>query len=92
MASEWPDDMLEMCLKFYARMQAHAPDELSVMLLIAVVLFSDHGGGGGCSEFDDILAINAAQEYYTGLLEKYLKHIHGEEKGRLCFPRVRHIF
>lgn len=62
------------------------------MLMIPLALFSDCGGNDSCSEFDDRQEINKIQEFYAGLLEKYLKWLHGEEKGKLVFPRVSLIY
>ncbi|XP_021961840.1 thyroid hormone receptor alpha [Folsomia candida] len=84
----WPADLVELGIQFYKRIKINAPDESSVMLLIVVVLFSDYGGGEACSEFEDSPAINAAQEHYAALLQKYLNFVHGEKKGRLVFPRL----
>ncbi|OXA44755.1 Thyroid hormone receptor alpha-A [Folsomia candida] len=88
LTSIWTEELIEMCNEIYARIARHSPDESSVMLLIAVVLFSDFGGGEACTEYEDYSTINAAQEHYTALLEKYLKFLHGETKGRQVFPRL----
>ncbi|OXA44702.1 Vitamin D3 receptor [Folsomia candida] len=87
-AGLYPEELTEMNIQLFRRIRSHAPDEASIMLLIPLVLFSDFGGNDSCTEFDDRPGINAAQEFYTGLLQKYLKHVFGEKRGRLEFPRL----
>ncbi|OXA44523.1 nuclear receptor subfamily 1 group I member 3 [Folsomia candida] len=84
----WPTDIVDMYLHLYRRIRTLAPDEATIMLMIPLALFSDCGGNDSCSEFDDRQEINKIQEFYAGLLEKYLKWLHGEEKGKLVFPRL----
>ncbi|XP_035714030.1 uncharacterized protein LOC110857806 isoform X2 [Folsomia candida] len=87
-AGMYPEELTEMHIQDYRKIRSLAPDEASIMLLIPLALFSDCGGNDSCTEFDDLAGINAAQEFYTGLLQKYLKHVWGEQKGRLEFPRL----
>lgn len=83
-----PKHVMEMYYTLYKRIRSIAPDEESIMLLIPIALFSDSGGNENCTDFDDRLAINSAQELYTALLEKYLKSTQGRARGRVLFPRV----
>lgn len=76
-----------MIVRVYEKIRSLAPDEATIMLLLPIALFSDCGNDG-CTQFDDRPRINAAQEYYAGLLEKYLKVVNGEEKGKLIFPQA----
>lgn len=81
--------MLETKVQVYRRIKTLAPDEASIMLLIPIALFSDAGGGiEVCKELENRPAVNAAQDFYAGLLEKHLKSKLGEERGRIVFPRV----
>lgn len=84
----YDDGLTDRYIHIYKRVRSIAPDEASMMLLIPLALFSDCGGNDSCTDFDDRPAINAAQELYTRLLEKYLKTVQGEETGKLIFPRV----
>ncbi|OXA62243.1 thyroid hormone receptor beta [Folsomia candida] len=83
-----PKHVMEMYYTLYKRIRSIAPDEESIMLLIPIALFSDSGGNENCTDFDDRLAINSAQELYTALLEKYLKSTQGRARGRVLFPRL----
>ncbi|XP_021961838.1 thyroid hormone receptor alpha-A [Folsomia candida] len=82
------DGVKEMQMQLHKRIRTNAPDEASIMLMVAVVLFSDCGATDSCLKFHDRPEINSAQELYSSLLEKHLKFIHGEEKGKLFFPRL----
>lgn len=84
------DEVADMHLNVYKRIRSLAPDEASIMLMLPLVLFSDSGGSGEvCTQFEDRPIINAAQELYASLLEKYLRSVYGVEKGRVVYPRVR---
>lgn len=85
------DGVKEMQMQLHKRIRTNAPDEASIMLMVAVVLFSDCGATDSCLKFHDRPEINSAQELYSSLLEKHLKFIHGEEKGKLFFPRVSYF-
>ncbi|XP_021961832.1 nuclear receptor subfamily 1 group D member 2 isoform X1 [Folsomia candida] len=84
----WPGEISDMYVQLCTRIQTLCPDEASIMLLTPLVLFSDSGGNDSCTEFEDRSAINSAQEYYSRLLEKYLKKVYGDEKGKQIFPRL----